>query len=89
MSDVRRQLPAFHYFQVGNEYSGSEKGRRYKITTDRESKSLKAHVYEEPLCFELTKEKHGLLFEETFDLSPEGFLDMQNWLEEKMDARAN
>lgn len=85
MSNVREQLPAFHYFNVGNDYSGSKGKRRYKILTNQMEKTISIFVYEGDLCFELAKEQDGILFEEIFDLTPDGFEKMKSWLGEKMD----
>lgn len=86
MSTIREQLPAYHYFQVGNGYTGNIGKRRYKIATDKGEKKMTAYVYDGPLCFELTVEKGGILFTEEFELSPEGFEACEDWLEEKMKA---
>ncbi len=84
MASIEEQLPAFHYFHVGNGYTGNIGNRRYKIITDRNEKKLTAHVYDGPLCYELTKARDGILFTGEFELTEEGFDQCRKWLEEKM-----
>ena len=84
MATIEEQLPAFHYFHVGNGYTGNIGNRRYKIITDKSEKKMTVHVYDGPLCYELTKEKGGILFTEEFELTEEGFDTCLKWLAEKM-----
>lgn len=84
MSSIEEQLPGFHYFQVGNGYTGNIELRSYKIITDRAEKKIGAHVYDGPLCYELAIEQKKILHSGEFELSPEGFEECKRWLVEIM-----
>lgn len=86
MSKIHEQLPAYHYFQVGNGYTGSIGKNKYKIKTDKGEGKIFAYVYDCPYCFEIALEQEKILHTEEFELSPQGFEACKSWLAERVEA---
>lgn len=59
-------------------YTGSHNGARYLLK--KEDDTLKACIYPEPYCFEVTPEESKTW--KDFAFSPEGLAEALNWIEE-------
>lgn len=80
-------LPVFHHFENGNIFTGSSGLFRFKITpnvvmatqkeVDHAASSIKAEFWHGPLSYEFS----AIEAEKTFPMSPEGWVEMQTWLE--------
>lgn len=71
------QLPAFHYFKVGNGYTGQAgDDKRYKLSVDKGEEKMVVQIWSEPYCLE----KSEVLEAQKFELTEEGFQEAQAWL---------
>ncbi len=69
-------IPKFHYFKCGNDYSGSCGDFSYKIIYGEKLRCLTWHGR---LCSMKAQIEH----EQEFDCSQEGFDEMIKWLENR------
>ena len=72
------EIPGWHYFKSGNDYSGSIGEFAYKI---KNGDSLKCLTWHGRLCSMKATIEH----EKDFEKTPEGFMEMVGWIEELMD----
>ena len=59
-------------------YTGSHHGIRYRLSKDEDT--LKACVYQEPYCFEATKDEQKTW--KDFEFSQDGLQEALTWIEE-------
>ncbi len=85
-------LPAVRYFENNNRFSGSFQGMRFMIKpdltmknkkeVDLEASSVKAEVWHQDLCYDLSEMES----EEVFPLSKEGLESLYQWLMEHIET---
>lgn len=83
-------LPTLHWFAMKNSFSGSCGEFRFMVKpqvvmatpkeVDFEASSMKAEFWHGPFCYE----KSTMEAENTFPMSEEGRLAMQQWLQENI-----
>ncbi len=78
-------IPQFHYFQSGNDFSGSKEHNQFnfKILYGKENLTLK--IWYGMLC----SEKAEIKIEKKFPMQVDGFQEMIHFLEETYRANKN
>lgn len=72
------ELPAFHYFEVGNRYSGHiGQEKRYQLVADKDNQLMTVQIWFGPYC----QEKSEVIEAKEFALDDGGYEQMIRWLE--------
>ena len=75
---VDKTTPLLHYFEAGNIFSGSDRGKRYKVFPDKESGKMTCKVWIGEYCLEKTDP--GIVAEKEFAITEEGRQEMIAWI---------
>ena len=75
---IKDSTPLLHYFESGNIFSGSDRGKRYKILPDKEG-GMTCKVWMGESCLEATDP--ALVAEKSFPITLDGREEMIAWIE--------
>lgn len=74
------EVPAFGYYGYGQPFTGSDKGKRYRIEGKKEEKTFTASVWKDFLSYENTPKEE--IKEKEFEFSPLGLKGAVAWINE-------
>ena len=77
---VDQTTPLLHYFESGNNFSGSDRGTRYKIFPNKETGEMTCKVWMGDFCLEKTDPAQ--VEEKAFPISEDGRKEMIQWINE-------
>ena len=83
----RTLIPTIHYYNLGDTYTGSCDGMRYRIAMCKteDGKLLEGAVWPEPFCYDKTAEARRTV--QKFEYSQEGLDACTDWLTAQHDDR--
>ncbi len=87
----RKDVLSFNYYTYGSAFTGSDRGKRYRIIKEEREKAeegkepetfkvFQASVWNGPFAYDKTPKEE--VFKKDFEFSPEGLEKALNWINE-------